>query len=108
MLPINNDTGRDIRDSVVVQRKIRRQFVNFLGMHVFSTIQSFNSTYRKLVLVPCKCMRKVSTDPSFNIFQAGPEVKRVPTILEKYFKTSHIRGICGWGRNRYVLYRTRP
>ena len=78
MPPTNNDTERDIRDSVVVQRKIRRQFVNSLGMHVFSVIQSFNSTCRKLGLVPWKCMRKISTDPSFNIFQAGPEVKRAP------------------------------
>ena len=78
MPPTNNDTERDIRDSVVIQRKIRRQFVNSLGMHVFSVIQSFNSTCRKLGLVPWKCIRKIYTDPFFNIFQAGPEVKRAP------------------------------
>ena len=38
MPPTNNNTERDIRDSVVVQRKIRRQFVNSLGMHVFSVM----------------------------------------------------------------------
>ena len=44
MPPTNNDTERDIRDAVVVQRKIRRRFVNARGRHVFSVIQSFNST----------------------------------------------------------------
>ena len=41
MPPTNNDTERDIRDAVVVQRKIRRRFVNARGRHVFSGIQSF-------------------------------------------------------------------
>ena len=35
MPPTNNDTERDIRDAVVVQRKIRRRFVNARGRHVF-------------------------------------------------------------------------
>ena len=83
MPPTNNDTERDIRDSVVVQRKIRRQFVTSSGMHVFSAIQSFNSTCRKLGLVPWKCIGRISADPSFNIFQAGPEVKRTSPSKEK-------------------------
>ena len=39
MPPTNNDTERDIRDAVVVQRKIRRRFVNARGRHVFSVIE---------------------------------------------------------------------
>ena len=64
MPPTNNDTERDIRDAVVVQRKIRRRFVNARGRHVFSVIQSFNSTCRKLGLVPWRCMERIIDDPN--------------------------------------------
>ena len=83
MPPTNNDTERDIRISVVVQRKIRRQFVTSSGMHVFSAIWSFRSTCRKLGRIPWKCVKRIFADPSFNIFQAGPEVKRASSSREK-------------------------
>ena len=76
MPPTNNDTERDIRDAVVVQRKIRRRFVNARGRHVFSVIQSFNSTCRKLGLVPWKCMSRIIDDPEYDILEAGDDVKR--------------------------------
>ena len=63
MPPTNNPTERDIRDTSVVQRKIRHQFMNSRGMRVFSMIQSFNSTCRKQGLVPWKCMAKIVDDP---------------------------------------------
>ncbi len=75
MPPTNNDTERDIRDAVV-QRKIRHKFVNSEGMRVFSAIQGFNSTCRKLGLVPWKCMARIAADHAFNIFRAGPELER--------------------------------
>ena len=79
MPPTNNDTERDIRDAVVVQRKIRRRFVNARGMHVFSVLQSFNSTCRKLGLVPWKCMEQIIDDQKYNILHAGEDVKRAST-----------------------------
>ena len=79
MPPTNNDTERDIRDAVVVQRKIRRRFVNARGRHVFSVIQSFNSTCRKLGLVPWRCMERIIDDPEYDILEAGDDVKRLAT-----------------------------
>ena len=48
------------------------------GMHVFSVIQSFNSTCRKLGLVPWMCVEKIAENPNYNIFEAGPEMARAP------------------------------
>ena len=79
MPPTNNDTERDICDAVVVQRKIRRRFVNARGRHVFSVIQSFNSTCRKLGLVPWRCMERIIDDPEYDILEAGDDVKRLAT-----------------------------
>ncbi len=45
-------------------------------MHVFSAIQSFNSTCRKLGLVPWMCVEKIAENPNYNIFEAGPEMAR--------------------------------
>ena len=53
MPPTNNPLPeRDIRDTSVIQRKIRHQFMNSMGMRVFSMIQIFNSMCRKLDQVP--------------------------------------------------------
>ena len=52
MPPSNNETERDICDGVVLQRKIRHKFVNAEGRRVFSILQSFNMTCRRLGLVP--------------------------------------------------------
>ena len=78
MPPTNNDTERDIRDAVVLQRKFRHKFVNPEGMHVFSVIQSFNRTCRKLGLVPWMCVEKIAENPDYNIFEAGPAMARAP------------------------------
>ena len=47
-------------------------------MHVFSVIQSFNRTCRKLGLVPWMCVEKIAENPNYNIFEAGPEMARAP------------------------------
>ena len=78
MPPTNNGTERDIRDAVVLQRKFRHKFVSPEGMHVFSVIQSFNRTCRKLGLVPWMCVEKIAENPNYNIFEAGPETARAP------------------------------
>ena len=78
MPPTNNGAERDIRDAVVLQRKFRHKFVSPEGMHVFSAIQSFNSTCRKLGLVPWMCVEKIAENPNYNIFEAGPEMARAP------------------------------
>ena len=78
MPPTNNGTERDIRDAVVLQRKFRHKFVSPEGMHVFSAIQSFNRTCRKLGLVPWMCVEKIAENPNCNIFEAGPETARAP------------------------------
>ena len=78
MPPTNNDTERDIRDAVVLQRKFRHRFVNPEGMHVFPAIQSFNRTCRKLGLVPWMCVEKIAENPNYNIFEAEPEMARAP------------------------------
>ena len=72
MPPSNNGTERDIRDGVVLQRKIRHKFVNAAGRRVFSILQSFNMTCRKLGLVPWRCVGRIAENPDFNIFAAGP------------------------------------
>ena len=89
MPPTNNDTERDIRDAVVVQRKIRRRFVNARGRHVFSVIQSFNSTCRKLGLVPWRCMGRIIDDPEYDILRAGDDVKRVATPWSEARPVTH-------------------
>ncbi len=89
MPPTNNDTERDIRDAVVVQRKIRRRFVNARGRHVFSVIQSFNSTCRKLGLVPWRCMERIIDDPKYDILQAGDDTKRVGTPWSEAGPATH-------------------
>ena len=81
MSPTNNGTERDIRDAVVLQRKFRHKLVNPEGMHVFSAIQSFNRTCRKLGLVPWMCVEKIAENPNYNIFEAGPEMSRAPAPL---------------------------
>ena len=43
------------------------------------TIQSFNSTCRKLGLVPWRCMEWIIDDPEYDILRAGDDVKRVAT-----------------------------
>ena len=89
MPPTNNDTERDIRDAVVVQRKIRHKFVNSEGMRVFSAIQGFNSTCRKLGLVPWKCMARIAADHTFNIFRAGPEMQRASAPWDDTITVRH-------------------
>ena len=66
MPPANNDTERYVRDAVVVQRKIRRPLVNARGVHVFSAVQSFNSTCRKLGLVAWRCVEKMVDDQKYD------------------------------------------
>ena len=66
-----------MRDTPVVRRKIRRRFMNSSGMRVFSMVQSYNSTRRKLDLVPRKCMVKIVDDPAYDIFRTGDGVKRI-------------------------------
>ena len=77
MPPTINPAERDMRDTPVVRRKIRRRFMNSSGMRVFSMVQSYNSTRRKLDLVPRKCMVKIVDGPAYDIFQAGDGVKRI-------------------------------
>ena len=89
MPPTNNDTERDIRDAVVVQRKIRRRFVNARGRHAFSVIRSFNSTCRKLGLVPWRCMDRIIDDPEYNILEAGDDVKRPATPWSETKPVTH-------------------
>ena len=89
MPPTNNDTERDIRDAVVVQRKIRHKFVNSEGMRVFSAIQGFNSTCRKLGLVPWKCMARIAADHTFNILRAGPEMQRASAPWDNTITVRH-------------------
>ena len=57
---------------------LHHKFVSPEGMHVFSVIQSFNSTCRKLGLVPWMCVEKIAENPNYNIFEAGPEMARAP------------------------------
>ena len=78
MPPTNNGTERDIRDAVVLQRKFRHKFVSPEGMHVFSAMQSFNRTCRKLGLVPWMCVERIAENPDYNIFEAGSEMVRAP------------------------------
>ena len=73
MPPTNNATEQDIRDGIVLQRNIRHKFVNAKGMHVFSVLQSFNRTCRKLGLIPWKCVERIVKDPDYSIFEAGSE-----------------------------------
>ena len=47
-------------------------------MHVFSVIQGFNRTCRKLGLVPWVCVEKIAENPNYNIFEAGSEMARAP------------------------------
>ena len=79
MQPTNNDTERDIRYALAVQRKICRWFVNVRRMHVFSVIQIFNSTCRKLGLAVWRCMEKIVDDQKYDILEAGDDVRRVAT-----------------------------
>ena len=78
MPPSNNDTERDIRDGVVLQRKIRHKFVNAEGRRVFSILQSFNMTCRKLGHVPWRCVERIAENPDFNIFAAEPGPRGAP------------------------------
>ena len=78
MPPTNNATERDIRDVVVIRRKNSRKFVNEVGMRVFSILQSFASTCRKLGLVPWMCVERMASDPGFNPYEAGPELSHAP------------------------------
>ena len=79
MPPSNNETERDIRDGVVLQRKIRHKFVNAEGRRVFSILQSFNMTCRKLGLVPWRCVGRMVENPDFNIFAAGHGLRGRPS-----------------------------
>ena len=109
---------RDIRDTSVVQCKIRHQFMNSKGMHVFSMVQSFNNTCRKLDLVSWKCMTKIVDDPAYDIFQAGDDVKRIsppwgghqtgnaPPVRGQRGR-QHARDGLGWGRRRGAGSRSR-
>ena len=74
---------------MVVQRKIRRRFVNARDRHVFSVIQSFNSTCRKLVLVPWMCMSRIIDDPEYDILEAGDDVKRRAAPWSETKPTTH-------------------
>lgn len=74
--PPNNPAERDIRDTAVVQRKIRCRFMNFRMMRVFM-IQISNSTCREHGLVPWKFMARMVDDLAYNIFRAGDDTMRV-------------------------------
>ena len=78
MPPTNSGTERDIRDAVVLQRKFRHKFVSPEGMHVFSAIQGFDRTCRKLGSALRMCVEKIAENPNYNIFEAGPEMARAP------------------------------
>ena len=47
MPPTNNAAEGDIRDGVVLERKIRQKITTKEGMHVFAVIHSFTQTCRK-------------------------------------------------------------
>ena len=80
MPPTNNAAEGDIRDGVVIERKIRQKMVNAKGMHVFSVIHSFTQTCRKLRLVPWKEIVNIARDPDWNIFDEAR--RRQNTVIQ--------------------------
>ena len=68
MPPTNNATEGDIRDGIVLERKIRQKMTTKEGMHVFAVIHSFTQTCRKLRLVPWKQVANIVRDRDWNIF----------------------------------------
>ena len=68
MPPTNNAAEGDIRDGVVLERKIRQKMTTKEGMHVFAVIHSFTQTCRKLRLVPWKQVVNIVRDRDWNIF----------------------------------------
>ena len=70
----NNETEQDIRDAVVVQRKIRQKFVTPEGMQVFSIMMSFHSTCRKLNVIPSEMFERMIESPGFDFMSYGLSV----------------------------------
>ena len=68
MPPTNNAAEGDIRDGVVLERKIRQKMTTKEGMHVFAVIHSFTQTCRKLCLVPWKQVVNIVRNRDWNIF----------------------------------------
>ena len=83
MPPTNNPTEGDIRDGVVIERKIRQKMVNAKGMHVFSVIHSFTQTCRKLRLVPWKEIANMVHDPDWNIFDEARRQNTIPHVPDR-------------------------
>ena len=71
MPPTNNAAEGDIRDGVVLERKIRQKMTTKEGMHVFAVIHSFTQTCRKLRLAPWKQMVNIVRDRDWNIFDGA-------------------------------------
>ena len=71
MPPTNNAAEGDIRDGVVLERKIRQKMTTKEGMHVFAVIHSFTQTCRKLRLVPWKQVVDIVRDRGWNIFDGA-------------------------------------
>ena len=68
MPPTNNAVEGDIRDGVVLERKIRQKMTTKEGMHAFAVIHSFTQTCRKLRLVPWKQVVNIARNRDRNIF----------------------------------------
>ena len=83
MPPTNNAAEGDIRDGVVLERKIRQKITTKEGMHVFAVIHSFTQTCRKLRLAPWKQMVNIVRDRDWNIFD---EARRQNTPVPAGFR----------------------
>ena len=68
MPPTSNAAEGDIRDGVVLERKIRQKMTTKEGMHAFAVIHSFTQTCRKLRLVPWKQVVNIVRNRDWNIF----------------------------------------
>ena len=76
----NNDTERDIRDAVVVQRRFRHKFARPEGMRVFSILMSFHSTCRKLGVVPRIMFERMVESPGFDMVSYGLSALNPPAL----------------------------
>lgn len=76
----NNDTERDIRDAVVVQRRFRHKFAKPEGMRVFSILMSFHSTCRKLGVVPRIMFERMAESPGFDVVSYGLSALNPPAL----------------------------
>lgn len=76
----NNDTERDIRDAVVMQRRFRHKFARPEGMRVFSVLMSFHSTCRKLGVVPRIMFERMFESPGFDMVSYGLSALNPPAL----------------------------